>query len=431
MPPQTSTGPRIYNLFPLLAGPLSAWQPHLQRAQAMGFDWIFINPIQLSGYSGSLYAIKHHYEIDPRLLADDGGTPQAQFAAMVDSARRLGLKIMIDLVINHTAFDSPLVKQHPDWYKRGADGRPLHPGVKVEGKIKTWGDLFEIDNEGSADRENLWAYWRELVGAYLAAGISGFRCDAAYKVPRDLWQYLIGTAKGINHEARFFAETLGCPFDEALACAASGFDFIFNSSKWWDFREPWCLDQYRQIARVCPSVSFAESHDTQRLADELDGDQAAVKMRYAFSALFCSGVMMPIGFEYGFRRRVDVVRTTPDDWEQPSWDLSGFIARVNDLKRSHAVFNQEGAAEQLDSGNPTVLMLVKWTLDRREKALIVINHDRGHSATIDLPRLQPFLSGMVRVEDISPERRMEPEASFTRCTLEPSGVRVLYAWTNR
>ena len=41
---------------------------------------------------------------------------------------------MMDLVINHTAFDSPLVTEHPDWYKRGADGKPLHPSARMETK---------------------------------------------------------------------------------------------------------------------------------------------------------------------------------------------------------------------------------------------------------------------------------------------------------
>ena len=45
----------IYNLFPLLAGPFSGWQAHFERAAAMGFDWVFVNPIQYPGYSGSLY----------------------------------------------------------------------------------------------------------------------------------------------------------------------------------------------------------------------------------------------------------------------------------------------------------------------------------------------------------------------------------------
>jgi len=31
-------GPRIYNLFPLLAGPLPQWTSHLEQAQRLGFD---------------------------------------------------------------------------------------------------------------------------------------------------------------------------------------------------------------------------------------------------------------------------------------------------------------------------------------------------------------------------------------------------------
>ena len=65
---QILQGPRIYNLFPLLAGPLPRWKPHLERARRMEFDWLFINPINLSGFSGSLYSIKDYYAIDPRFI---------------------------------------------------------------------------------------------------------------------------------------------------------------------------------------------------------------------------------------------------------------------------------------------------------------------------------------------------------------------------
>jgi DNA polymerase III delta prime subunit len=49
----------------------------------------------------------------------------------------------------------------------------------------------EIDNAGSPDRERLWRYWLQLTEHYAALGFRGFRCDAAYKVPGELWQYLI------------------------------------------------------------------------------------------------------------------------------------------------------------------------------------------------------------------------------------------------
>ncbi|MBP8290918.1 MAG: alpha-amylase, partial [Chromatiaceae bacterium] len=60
---------KIYNLFPLLAGPFANWTPHLERAAAMGFDWIFVSPIQPPGQSGSLYSISDYFGVNPALLA--------------------------------------------------------------------------------------------------------------------------------------------------------------------------------------------------------------------------------------------------------------------------------------------------------------------------------------------------------------------------
>ena len=89
-----------------------------------------------------------------------------------------------------------------------------------------------------------------------------------------------------------------------------------------------------------------------RLADELKGDRNAVKMRYGFSAIFSTGVMMPIGFEYGFSRRLNVVETRPEDWEKSQWDITDYIGRVNRLKASRRVFNAEGPIETITVDNP-------------------------------------------------------------------------------
>jgi starch synthase (maltosyl-transferring) len=417
--------PRIYNLFPLLAGPFTRWTPHLERARAMDFNWIFINPFHRTGYSRSLYSIADYYAYEPRLIDQNGGPPEAQLRHAIEVARSLGMHVMMDLVINHTAFDSPLVSMHPAWYKRGADGKPVHPGTRDGDRVVTWGDLLEIDN--SVDRDGLWRYWSELALHYAAMGIEGFRCDAAYKVSADLWRNLIGTVKRANPEAQFFAESLGCPFEDTIKLARSGFDFIFNSSKWWDFAAPWCLLQYQQTAPLVPSVSFPESHDTERLAAELAGDRDAVKMRYAFAATFSSGVMIPIGFEYGFRRRLDVVKTSTADWETPSWDITEFIGNVNRLKKTRRLFEEEGPIEPFALENPKVVALAKWSLDRRERALIVLNKDRRSQQTVRLQRLAQFLASTVRFEDISPDDKLDHSPDFQTCFLKPSGAYVLWA----
>src|SRR4051794_6700697 len=107
-----AAGPRIYNLFPLLAGKMLNWQPHLERARGMEFNWIFVNPFHMPGFSGSLYSVKDFYEFNPLLVEPAAGPPEQQLKAAVEAAHRLGMKIMMDLVLNHTAIDSPLVTQH-------------------------------------------------------------------------------------------------------------------------------------------------------------------------------------------------------------------------------------------------------------------------------------------------------------------------------
>jgi starch synthase (maltosyl-transferring) len=419
------TGPRIYNLFPLLAGAFPRWKEHLERARAMEFDWVFLNPFHKAGYSGSLYSIADYYEFDPRLVDASAGPPANQFRQMLETAHGLGLSVIMDLVINHTAFDSPLLAQHPSWYKRGRDGKPVHPSAREDDRVITWGDLFEIDN--SKDRDGLWTYWTTLAEYYAALGIRGFRCDAAYKLPSELWRTLIGRLKQAHPDTVFLAESLGCPFPETVRLASCGFDFIFNSSKWWDFAAPWCLEQYRQTAPLVPSISFSESHDTARLAAELKDDREAVKMRYGFSALFSTGVMMPIGFEYGFKRRLNVVETKPEDWEKAEWDISDYVGRVNRLKASRQVFNEEGTIDTVAVDNPRIFGFVKWSRDKRERALVIINKDARTQQMFRLQALGQFLTGAARIEDISPDGSLPHSPDFENAFVKPSALHVVWA----
>ena len=420
-------GPRIYNLFPLLAGPMPQWSAHIERARAMGFNWLFINPIQQSGFSGSLYSIKDYYAIDARMVDPSGEAPQDQLRAMVGTVHSAGMRLMLDLVINHTAIDSPLVREHPQWYRRGPDAKPLHPGTQDGERLVTWGDLYQIDNEASPDRERLWRYWIDLAKLCAASGFNGFRCDAAYKVPGELWRRLIGEVKHSAPGAMFFAESLGCPFEDTLELGRAGFDFLFNSSKWWDFTAPWCLKQYRESGAVVPSISFAESHDTERLAAELGGDREAVKMRYAFSALFSTGVMMPMGFEYGFRRAPQRRQDTaaglgaagvgPQRVYRRGQPAQGVASRI---QRGRA--DRRGGLRQ--SGAVRVSQIVARPLGAGARH----PQQGSQKCTALRPRTARIsVRGAGAVEDVSPEMRLAPAPGTQICRLEPSGVGVLVA----
>src|SRR3954470_21470383 len=96
-------GPRIYNLFPPLVGTVDRWPAHAARAAAMGFDWIFLNPITLPGFSGSLYSVKDYERLNPLFFDADPDIAEQQLADFLAGCHGQGLKVMLDLVINHTA----------------------------------------------------------------------------------------------------------------------------------------------------------------------------------------------------------------------------------------------------------------------------------------------------------------------------------------
>lgn len=393
----------LYNLFPLLAGNVNQWTPHLQRAADLGFDSVFINPIQYPGYSGSLYSIKDYFRLNP--LIADGLTrrsAEASFRKMAREADALGLRLIVDLVISHCAFDSDLIRKHPKWFLH-EKGRVAHPWC-MDGKQKVvWRDLAQFDHHRSKDKEGLYAFLFKAVEYLLGLGISGFRCDAAYQVPAAFWHRLIRETRQKHPGTLFLAETLGCSPRETIHTAKAGFDYIFNSSKWWDFRAPWLIEQYLLTREDTRSISFAESHDTPRLAAETNGNLEALKQRYFFSAFFSSGVMMPIGFEHAFRKPLHVVKSRPEDWEEPSADLTSFIREINRAKARNPVFTEESPLELLPCDNPDVLFLWKGSLHAKQEALIILNQDVHQKQHFHTDNLYRHIQAKGPLRDVSPE----------------------------
>ncbi|MFQ5601327.1 MAG: hypothetical protein ACE5G2_12350, partial [Candidatus Krumholzibacteriia bacterium] len=405
---------------------------HARRARDMRFDWLYVNPVHFPGFSGSCYAVKDIDRIDPLLLPDDhpdrnydrcirGDGGVELLAETLSAIRVLGMHPMIDLVLNHTSRDAALVKQHPEWYVRDEHGDIQSPSAIDPAdarRVTVWGDLAQLDHHGSADRDGLWEYWIRRVERFVDLGFEGFRCDAAYKVPAELWSHLIAAARRRNPHVLFIAETLGARLEEIEALRDSGMEYLLNSSKYWAFDAPWCLDQQRDMAPHMRSVGFPESHDTPRLWADTGGNEAAHRQRYAFAAAFSSGVLMPIGYEFGFSRPLHVVHTRPDDWETAQIDLAPFIERVHEICWSVDAFQSEAVEALTPLHRPTLL------LEKRadgSNAFIAINKDWHAPQRIDLPEAARG-SQVLRV---CREARPPDEASSRALDLGPAEVAYL------
>lgn len=415
----------IYNLFPLLAGPFPRWTQHFERAAAMGFDWVFVNPVQTLGESGSLYSISDYFGINPAFVEPAGASGEKQCRAACAHAKSLGLDMMTDLVINHCAIDSPLVTKHPEWFvlKRGKPTNPFC--VEPDGSKVIWHDLAQFDHRKSSDKAGLLAYFVSLVDHLAGLGFHGFRCDAAYQIPADFWRSLIDQSRARHPHLIFVAETLGCSPKQTKSTAAAGFDAIYNSAKWWDFSSPWLLTQYALTRAMLGSISFPESHDTERLFSETGGNVAAMRQRYLFAALFSSHVMIPMGFEYGFRNRLHVVNTRPEDWEEPGVDLTDFITQVNRIKQTSAVFSGEGPITQIPHPDEAILILHKKAPKGHDQALLMLNKDPHSNHYLHVDDLYTIIDTKTPLYDLSPDWPMDYLPTPFEFDLGPGVARVL------
>ena len=425
-------GARIYNLFPLLAGSVSAWEKHLDRIAGMGFNWIFLNPFHYPGLSGSLYAVKDYYALNPLFADSAKDGPDETIGGFVEAAGARGISVMMDLVVNHTAKDSLVAEQHPEWFIHEPDGSLASPYAVDStdtSKRTVWADLAEIDYRDRPERAQIVAYFAGVVRHYVRLGFSGFRCDAAYKVPRDVWRALIAAGQQEQDDVLFIAENLGSLLEQTLALRGSGFDYLFNSAKWWDFRQNWLLDQYEQFRSIAPSISFPETHDTDRLINELAQagitDPKAVERRYKdaylFAAVFSTGVMIPIGYEYGFRKELHVVKTRPKDWEKPLFDLTRYIGEVNRMKASVPVLNEEGPQRAVMLADGRVVCLLRRAMRGAAWTVTLINTNRSSPVTARIERLA---SDVLEGRDVTPGCSGQPLRVGAEMTLQPGDVRV-------
>lgn len=188
----------IYEVFPRqfsATGDFAGITARLDELKALGVDVVWLMPIhpigklKAKGTIGSPYAVRDYYAVNP-----DYGT-KADFRALVEGAHARGMKVIIDIVANHTAWDSVMMSK-PSFYKRDADGKviPPHPD---------WLDVAGLNYENPETRE----YMREMLRYWVTEfKLDGYRCDVAGEVPTSFWEEVRDDLSKINPEILMLAE---------------------------------------------------------------------------------------------------------------------------------------------------------------------------------------------------------------------------------
>ncbi|MEM7703692.1 MAG: alpha-amylase family glycosyl hydrolase [Pseudomonadota bacterium] len=180
--PEWSTDSTIYQMNTrqfTAEGTFKAAQEQLPRLAEMGVEIIWLMPIhpigeeRRKGAMGSPYAVKDYRAVNPDLGTED------EFRAFVAKAHELGMKVILDWVANHSAWDNSHVQSNPEWYSKTPEGDMMPP----EGT--DWSDVVDFDYSQPGLREYMTGsltYWvREF-------DVDGYRADVAGYVPLDFWE---------------------------------------------------------------------------------------------------------------------------------------------------------------------------------------------------------------------------------------------------
>lgn len=351
-------------------GTLAAAQQQLPRLKRLGVDIVWLMPIHpigavnRKGTLGSPYSVRDYYGVNAEL-----GT-LADLKQFVQAAHALEMHVILDWVANHTAWDNPLVNEHPDWYARDwkGDFRPT--------PWWDWPDIIDLDYDLPEVRRYMteaMAYWVRV------ADVDGYRCDVAGFVPIDFWNtvrreldaikpvFLLAEWDARDLHAEAFDMTYGWNWNEVMHAIATGradVNALYIYYSWNEKAYP------RDIMRML----FVSNHDHNAWeGTEFERFRDALEATIVLSVVSEGMPLIYNGQEAGNDQRLAFFEKDPIVWrDHPHNEL---YRRLIALKKGHtALWNARWGARMVHVPNNVLNKVLSFVRrDENDKIFAVFN----------------------------------------------------------
>ena len=336
-------------------GTFAAAQQELPRLKELGIDILWLMPIhpigvkERKGTLGSYYAIADYKAINPEF-----GTME-DFENFLAEAHKLGFRVILDCVANHTSPDAKWINECPaDWYMRDENGNTV---VNYD-----WYDIAELNY----DKREVWDAMADQMRFWMEKGVDGFRCDMACEIPLEFWQETISALRADYPGMYMLAEG-----EEPKLHSLSG----FNSSYAWELHHmlnaiargekniPELLEYIQKDAERHPAdafrLMFTSNHDENSWAGtefERMGDAAKLMAVLTFT-LPNGQPLIYTGQEMGWNKRFEFFEKDP----VPAWEKNeyfDFYKWLIDIRHSNpalAAGDKGGVFEVVSTDDSTLV----------------------------------------------------------------------------
>lgn len=298
---------------------------------SLGVNGLYLSPIHLSP-SYHKYDVRDYKSIDP-VFGD-----LATFDRLIAAADARGIKVIIDLVVNHTSRYHPwfiaareaiiagdMTNPYIDYYTivKGSERRQGHTYYALNEEYYYEGNFSSEMPEINPNSAAVKAEWAEIIAFWLARGVAGFRLDAVKyidltnaQVSLAFWEWFTATAKAIKDDVYIVGEVWSAPGQIAPYYEHfSNFDFSMANSDGYIanvFFGVYTINEYIQYlinnralmnsgGKDVLMAPFLSNHDMDRAAGYLKVEDYKMHMAANLYQLTAGSSFMYYGEELGMK----------------------------------------------------------------------------------------------------------------------------------
>ena len=347
-------------------GTIKALTKKLPELKDLGVDIIWLMPIHTIGLVkrkgplGSPYAVRDHYRINPNYGKKES------LSELIDKIHELDMKIVLDLVVNHSAIDHLATKEHPEWYQKDEKG-------KFTRKVQGWSDVIDFNY----DNQDLRQYIKDITLYWVKEfDIDGYRCDVAGLVPEDFWIDARKALKEIKPDIFFIAEW------EDPEMHLTSFDVTYD----WTLYYKLCsiynkeapaqeaiklvLEQQQKFPQHSQRLRFLENHDLARTSYKFGTSSFKP---YATLIFTLSGIPLIFnGQEVADNKYLSLFDKNPINWKiKGASNIRMFYKSIIKIRKESAAI-KHGETISVENDHPQqVASFIRKT--DQDSALIVLN----------------------------------------------------------
>ena len=373
-----------------------AWLPYVKR---MGFDVLYFPPIHPIGRArrkgrnntldpapgdvGSPWAIGSteggHEAILPEL-----GT-LADFKRLVQRAAELDIDIALDIAFQ-CAPDHPWVSEHPQWFRKRADGSIQY----AENPPKKYQDIYPFDFE-SADWRAMWLALAGVFEYWIGQGVRVFRVDNPHTKAYPFWEWVIARLRAQQPDVLLLSEAFTRP-RVMHRLAKLGFSQSYTYFTWRNTKQE--LTAYFTELSQGPGREYFRPNAWPNTPDILPaalqyGGRPVFMARVAMAATLCAnyGIYGP-AFELlearalraGGEEYLDSEKFERRVWElERAESLADFIAVLNRARHANPALQSDAGLRFLPIDNEQLLAYAKTSADGDNTVVCVVNLDPHHT----------------------------------------------------